>query len=159
MMLNLNSLPVMRRSFLFAILISLSSLAWAQTPVEPPDDDATEQKIEKIAEEAGEEVDANTLLDKLNYYRENKIDLNKTNREELRDLLLLNDIQIEALLKHMNVEGDLISLTEMQTIDELDQETILRILPFVTINTTGVFEKFSMQKIFKDGKHTILIRV
>lgn len=132
--------------------------ASAQTPVEPADDDATEQKIEKIAEEAGEDVDANTLLDKLNYYREHQINLNRTTRDELKDLLLLSDIQVEAIFKHIADYGDFISIQELQTIDELDPETIIRILPFVKVDYTNLFEKFEFRKLFTDGKNMIMIR-
>jgi hypothetical protein len=141
------------RFFLLTICIAFSLPLKAQTP-----DDATEEKIEKLAEESGEEVDMNTLLDKLLYYREHKIDLNNTNREQLKELMVLNDIQIEAIFNHITGEGKFIALQELQTIDELDQETILRLLPFVTINSKSVFEKFSMNKILNDGKNSVIIR-
>jgi hypothetical protein len=139
--------------FLTCFCIGVSFSVSAQTP-----DDALEEKIEKIAEEAGEEVDMNTLLDKLLYYREHKIDLNNTNREELKELTLLNDIQIEAIFNHISSEGKFIAIQELQTIDELDPETIQRILPFVTVNTAGAFEKFSMNKLLLDGKNAVIVR-
>ncbi len=144
--------------FIFLLTFFSSTQLKAQTPIDPPTDDATEQKIEKIAEEAGEDVDANTLLDKLNYYREHKINLNRTSRDELKDLLLLSDIQIEAIFIHIKKEGPLLTTTELQTIDELDQETIYRILPFVSVESGSVFEKFSFKKIFTEGKNSLLIR-
>ncbi|MEO8088222.1 MAG: hypothetical protein ABI763_15485 [Bacteroidota bacterium] len=147
-----------RLGYIFFYVLLYSSNLHAQTPVDPPTDDATEQKIEKIAEEAGEDVDANTLLDKLNYYREHKINLNHTSREELKDLLLLNDIQVEAIFTHILTEGDFLAIQEIQTIDELDPESILRILPFVKVDNAGVFEKFSLRKIFTEGKNSLLIR-
>ncbi len=147
----------MRRSLTFFLLF-FSSLLSAQIPVEPAADDVTEQKIEKIAEEAGEDLDANTLLDKLNYYREHKINLNRTTREELKDLLLLSDIQVEAIFTHIALEGEFLAIQEIQTIDELDQETIFRILPFVTIDNALLFEKFALRKIFAEGKNSIMIR-
>jgi len=143
--------------FFLAALLSAPALH-AQTPIESQDDDATEQKIEKIAEDAGEDVDANTLLDKLNYYREHQINLNHTTRDELKDLSLLNDIQVEAIFKHITDDGDFIAIQELQTIDELDQETIYRILPFVKVDDSRLFEKFSFKKFFTDGKNMVMIR-
>lgn len=140
------------------ILLLRVSLLQAQTPVGPGADDATEQKIEKIAEEAGEDLDANTLLDKLNYYRENKININRTTREELKDLLLLDDIQVEAIFRHINKFGEFLTLQELQVIDELDQETIIRILPFIKLDNTKIFEKISLRKIFAEGKNSLMIR-
>jgi hypothetical protein len=150
---SFNSHRIKRSFFLFAFCLIFTLPLAAQTP-----DDALEEKIEKIAEESGEEVDMNTLLDKLLYYREHKIDLNNTNREQLKELVLLNDIQIEAIFNHITTEGKFIALQELQTIEELDQETILRILPFVTINSAVVFEKFSINKILNDGRNSIIIR-
>src|SRR5436190_23170433 len=113
-----NSIFSAYRFMLLAFCFAISLKVSAQNPTP---DDPTEEKIERIAEEAGEEVDMNTLLDKLLYYREHKIDLNNTNREELKELMILNDIQIEAIFHHLTEEGKFISLTELQTIDELDQ--------------------------------------
>jgi hypothetical protein len=142
------------RQFILGCCISFSLPSFAQTP-----DDALEEKIEKIAEESGEEVDMNTLLDKLLYYRDHKIDLNNTSREQLKELVLLNDIQIEAIFTHITTEGKFIAIQELQTIDELDPETIMRILPFVTVNSTGgVFEKFAMNKILADGRNSLIVR-
>ncbi len=156
--INVCKLCFQRASSLTIILMFWTLLLCAQTPVEPAADDATEQKIEKIAEEAGEDMDANTLLDKLNYYREHKIDLNHTTREELKDLLLLSDIQVESVFSHIARHGDFLNLQEIQTIDELDQETIFRILPFVTVDNTRIFEKISLGKIFAEGKNSLMIR-
>ena len=141
------------RLLLLGCFIAFAFPLSAQTP-----DDALEEKIEKIAEESGEEVDMNTLLDKLLYYREHKIDLNNTTREQLNELVLLNDLQIEAIFNHIATQGKFIAIQEVQTIDEMDHETIIRILPFVTVNTTGVFEKFSVEKLYLDGKNSIILR-
>src|SRR5204863_1329898 len=69
-----------------------------------------EEKIESIAENAEDNTDYTTLLDPLNYYREHPINLNNTSREELRELSLLNDIQINALFNHISSNGKLIAL-------------------------------------------------
>ena len=157
--INLTINPEAFRWKLVVLCILFSGIMLhAQTPVEPGIDDATEQKIEKIAEEAGEDVDANTLLDKLNYYREHKINLNHTTREELDDLNLLNDLQVEAIFNHIRETGNFIALQELQTIDELDPATIYRILPFITVESNGVFEKLSFKKIFSEGNNSLFIR-
>ncbi len=152
---------MIRNSFIrwsfFTILFFSFENIFAQTPVEPIDN-ATEQKIEKLAENAGEDVDANTLLDKLNYYRNHHINLNHTTQQELQDLLLLNDIQIAAILSHITEFGNFLNIQELQTIDALDLETIFRILPFVTVDETQLFENISLKKIFTGGKNTVVIR-
>ena len=49
-----------------------------------------EEIIEQIAEENEDELDYSELHEALYYFAENPINLNKTTKEELRDLYFLN---------------------------------------------------------------------
>jgi hypothetical protein len=98
------------------------------------------------------------LLDPLNYYHEHPIDLNHASQKELKELSLLNDIQISALLGHISRNGKLIALEELQTIDGFDAETIKRILPFVTLNNSREQQKITPNKILTEGNHRLLLR-
>src|SRR4051812_49281446 len=147
------------RKIFLAVLFSFTCLyVKAQQPPEPIVGEKTQEKIEKLAETVGEEVDLNTLFDQLQYYAEHPLNLNHATREELQDLLLLNDLQINALLKHIQENGQLIALEELQTIDEFDLQTISSILPYVTITENNFFEKLSVKKLLTDGKNSLFIR-
>ena len=94
-----------------------------------------EEIIEQIAEENENELDYSELYEALYYFAENPINLNKTTKEELRDLYFLNAYQINKLLAHIGKNGKLISYLELQTIAGFGVQTIRNLLPFISIKT------------------------
>lgn len=121
-------------------------------------DPVIENIIETLAANQSEDFDYSELIDRLNNYRKNKINLNKTSREQLQELYFLNPLQINALLDHIAVNGKLIHVLELQSIDGFDLETIQRLLYFADINTPSGFENFSFKKLFKDGRNDLMLR-
>lgn len=121
-------------------------------------DPVIENIIETLAANQNEDFDYSELIDRLNNYRKNKINLNKTSKEQLQELYFLNPLQINALLDHIAVNGKLINVLELQSIDGFDLETIQRLLYFADINTPTGFENFSFKKLFKDGRNDLLMR-
>ena len=95
-----------------------------------------EEIVEQIAEENDEELDYGELHEALYYFAENPINLNKTNKEELRELYFLNAYQIDKLLVHIEKNGKLLSYLELQTIAGFDVQTIQNLLPFITIKSS-----------------------
>ena len=94
-----------------------------------------EEIIEQIAEGNENELDYSELYEALYYFAENPINLNKTTKEELRDLYFLNAYQINKLLAHIDKNGKLLSYLELQTIAGFDVQTIQNLLPFISIKT------------------------
>ena len=121
-------------------------------------DPIIEYIIESIVDNQSEDFDYTELVDRLNYYRRNKINLNKTNREQLQELVFLNPLQINALLNHIAVNGKLIDELELQSIDGYNLETIKNLLYFTGINTPTGFENFSFKNLFREGRNDLLIR-
>ncbi|MCX6292673.1 MAG: helix-hairpin-helix domain-containing protein [Bacteroidetes bacterium] len=127
-------------------------------------DDATEQKIENITETINQgstsdkEIDYTTLLDQLNAYKDHPLNLNTASRENLENIVLLNDLQVQALLDHIDKYGKLISIEELQSIDGFDLETIYNILPFVHVNDIGENPKLNLKNMLANGKSAVFIR-
>lgn len=121
-------------------------------------DPIIEYILESVAANQTEDFDYSELVDRLNNYRKNKINLNKTSRDQLQELVFLNPLQISALLEHIAVNGKLINILELQSIDGFDLETIRNLLYFSDINTPTGFENFSFKKLFTDGRQDLLIR-
>lgn len=87
------------------------------------------------------------------------IDLNKTNREELTSLFLLNDIQITNLLEHIRQNGKLLSIYELQSIEGFDLATIYKILPFVAVHTDENADTRPLwQRILSEDNNYLLLR-
>jgi hypothetical protein len=131
----------------------------AQQKDEQLQDPDLQQKIENIAENTSEDVDVNTLLDRLNYYREHPLNLNSATWENFEDLLLLNDLQIQALFNHIKDNGELMYLEELQTIEGFDNETINKILPYITISESAKQPKISLNQLTKEGKNSLYMRI
>jgi len=63
----------------------------------------------------------------------NPLNLNKATAEQLRHLNLLTESQIANLLTHIRENGKLLSVYELQAIDEFDLLTFHRLMPFVRV--------------------------
>lgn len=118
-----------------------------------------ESRIEFLLEnnESGD-ADYTTLFEQLEYYFRKPININRTDLTELQNLNLLNDIQINNLLKHIEKNGKLIELEELQTIDGFDLASIRLILPFVRINRNAESPNVSLKDIIKDGDNQFFVR-
>jgi hypothetical protein len=118
-----------------------------------------EQRIENIAETTGnEDIDYTTLLDGLSSYLQHPINLNTATREELEDFILLNDIQVNNLLQHIQEHGKLLTIEELQSIDGFDLPTIRRIIPYVKVSDALADAHFTLSEMFKYGQHQVLLR-
>ena len=133
-------LSVIIRPFsVISVLLFFSFQSYAQQPgrkdslEEKGNDDLLKEKIETVAETSEENADMTSLLDQLNNYQEHPLNLNTATADDLKELTLLNNIQINAILDHIKKNGKLIAYEELQTIDGFDEETIQKILPYVTI--------------------------
>lgn len=116
-----------------------------------------EQFIENISEQTNsEDNDLSNLFDELIYYRLHPINLNKTNAEELLSLHILNEIQVNSLLRHIGINGTLFSIYELQSIEGFDLPLIYSILPYITIidSTPAI----SFKEILKNGNHRLISR-
>jgi DNA uptake protein ComE-like DNA-binding protein len=144
--------------FIALLCILVSTLNAAAQKEDNSNEQELQQKIENIAEATSEDVDVSSLLDKLNYYAEHPLNINKAHREDLEDLLLLDDLQIEALLNHIKEDGALIALEELQTVEGFDDETINKILPYIKISDAAKTSRLMLGKLFKQGKSALYIR-
>jgi hypothetical protein len=99
-----------------------------------PDLDRLTQEL--FAEIQSDQVPYEDLYETLLQYYQTPINLNNATREDLRGLLLLNENQITKLLRHRELNGDLLSVYELQSIEGFDLRTINRILPFVAVQSS-----------------------
>ncbi|MGZ4078111.1 MAG: ComEA family DNA-binding protein [Bacteroidia bacterium] len=143
------------------ILLTINSFSQIKDSIAPSksDDNEIQQRLENNAEETQtEDADYSSLLEGMIYYKEHPINLNKTNKEELQTLLLLNDIQINNLLTHIEKYGKLITIYELQSIDGFDLQTIQHILPYVKVADNFSSSHFSLNEMFKNGQSDVIMR-
>jgi len=121
-------------------------------------DQVVEDIIESVTEDAGEDFDYSELVERLNYYYKNPINLNKALPEQLHELFFLSPLQINALLQYREKNGAFIDLLELQSIENFDLETINRLLPFVTLTALNPLADLSSKKLLNKGVHDIMFR-
>ena len=119
-----------------------------------------EQSIETIAENTeDEEIDFTTLFDLLSFYYEHPINLNKKDMiYDLEQLRLLNQFQINAISDHIAKHGKLITVYELQTIDQLNQNEIRTLLPFIIVSSNFDAPNISFTQMLIRGKNDLFIR-
>ncbi|HET6225958.1 MAG TPA: hypothetical protein VFF27_06745, partial [Bacteroidia bacterium] len=89
-----------------------------------------QQQIENTTQQQ-EDPDYSALLETLAHYRKHPINLNHTTIDELQELNLLSDLQINQLFSHLEKNGKLLSLLELQSIEGFDLSLIQALLPYV----------------------------
>ncbi len=122
-------------------------------------DEQINQNVEFLSEQLqSEDGDLSSLTDNWQYYKTHPLNLNKAKQEDLFELQILNDIQINNLLKHREKNGNLITIYELQSIDGFDLSSIKKISPFVYVSDNFNSAYFSAKEMFKDGKHEFVVR-
>ena len=117
-----------------------------------------EENLEQLATEVGD-ADWEDELEELSHKLTMKLNLNTATREQLEMFPFLSDIQVENLLAYVYVHGGMQTLYELQLVEEMDKETIDRLLPFVCVAPSREEETFpSLKRILKYGKHEATAR-
>ncbi len=87
------------------------------------------------------------------------INLNRANRDQLRLLGVLTEVQIENLITHRTKNGDLVSIYELQTIDGFDAETLRQLSRIARVIGPGQrIDKSLFRRIVNDGDHYLMVR-
>ena len=118
-----------------------------------------QQRIEFISEQLEKEnLDLTNLIEQLNNYFDDPININMTNGVDLEDLGLLTDVQVSDLLLHRKLHGKFISIYELQSLTYWDMETIYLLLPFITVDERLDNLHVSFKEAIKDGNFDLFLR-
>lgn len=106
------------------------------TTVNGQGDPQSNNLISNIIEEYLEAIDAenfdfNTIFENLNYYYENPLNINTASEYDLRELFLLNELQINDFIRHRGQFGAFLSIYELQALPTWDMFTIQNVIPFL----------------------------
>lgn len=129
----------------------------AQDPEDVIKDEATEQKIEQLATGTENEMDYSELLQDMDFFLKHPLNLNTATADELSAFIILNDLQISNLLTHIQNNGKLLSVYELQSIDGFDLATIQALLPYVKVSNEGA-TRFSFRDALAYGNHDLFMR-
>jgi hypothetical protein len=123
-------------------------------------DNFIEQRVEQISENADNpDIDYSNLLDELQYFQRNPINLNAAKLEDLQALTLLTEVQILSLLKHIELTGKLVAIYELQAVENFTLEDINRIKPFVYVSNNLDAPNLSLRNLLDNGSAYLVTRV
>ena len=113
---------------------------------------------ERISTDLPEDLDLSELLEQLEYFSSHPINLNQTNTEELKRLVLLSPLQISNFFSHLSTNGKLLDLLELQSIPGFDVQTIQNLLPFVTLSLPSGYSYLNLKNILNKGNSDLIMR-
>ena len=94
------------------------------------------------------------------FYRQ-PLNVNTASADELRSLFLLNEAQIQNLLRYIEKEGKLLTMYELQRIDGFEEADIRKLLPFADLgsdetkrNNKNIFQRMKDER----DNHYFLLR-
>jgi hypothetical protein len=145
-----------RQGFFILLMVFTEYACWAQLKREPGEKIIADL-MERWIENSESTVDYTDLQDQLEYFMKHKINLNKTNRFELEQLLLLDDAAITAILNHREKFGDFLTVYELQTIEQLNERTLYYLSYFVTTDSDIFDDHTALLTRLRTGKHEVMV--
>lgn len=142
---------------LLCLFVILSNLLMAQDPDEPGREEINESRIEKISSQTDNETDYTDLLQGMDDFLKHPLNLNHATFEELSALSPLNEMQINNLLEHIQKNGKLLSIFELQTIEGWDLELIKTLLPYIRVSDEEPV-RFNFRDALDYGTHDVFLR-
>ncbi len=147
----------MKRTVVIWLLgIAFTQFATAQVKVSVTDQ-TVEAVVESILENIDDETDASVIVEDLESYAERPLNVNTATAEDLGKLHLLDDIQISKLLEYRNQYGAFFSIYEMNAVDGLYPDLLLKIEPFIWFGPAEEV-KPDFARVMKYGRHELLTR-
>jgi hypothetical protein len=142
---------------LFFWVTGLSAQQIDSTTLVPIPTDLLEDFLQNSAAESGD-FDLNGQFDHLAAYLKRPLNLNRCDEAELRELGLLNDVQIHNLLQYRQQAGPFLALYELQVIPGFDLPLVRYLAPFLT--TGGDIDDFqaSILEMLQDGRNEAQLR-
>jgi hypothetical protein len=136
-------------------LLALHGYSQQENPILPGSN--TEQQLENLTDAQEGETEDDSYLQTLVQYRQNKLNINNVEANELRELKIVSDLQIQNLLRYRQLLGNLVDIYELQAVPSWDIETIIKLLPYITVGTVVPLGADIRERLL-NGNHTILVR-
>jgi hypothetical protein len=115
-----------------------------------------ESIIESHLDKIDEQTDVALIIEDLEGFLENPININAATAPELSRLYVLNEVQINKLLEYLAVYGPAYSIFELKTIDGFTPDLLKKIEPFIWFGPREKAKKLG--DAFKYGQNQLLLR-
>ena len=94
--------------------------------------------LETITDGLDEEADFGSMLEDLENYYENPMNINNATEDELKKLHLLNDFQIQQILDYRQKTGSIVSIFELNSLQGFNRELLEKAEPFISFEPGGI---------------------
>ena len=122
-------------------------------------DEFIEQILESVAQNVSEDYDYSEIIERLNFYHRNPLNLNTVTKEQLQELFFVSPVQINSILNHRQTNGLYIDVLELQSLPGFDLQTIRWLLNFVIVSSAGELSSTSVKKLLLNAKHDLILRM
>lgn len=140
------------------MLFLVSSLGITHAQEFPAKEYDLELLVENIFAVQDLDVDYGQLYENLAQILSNPINLNTATEEQLRSLFILNESQLNHFLNYQKNNGPFLSVYELQSIADIDEETFYRIMPFITVKEGTLDWKSLPKRILQEKNNYLLLR-
>jgi hypothetical protein len=115
---------------------------------------------ELFSQQEDENISYEDLYETLFQYYQQPINLNNTTPEELASLFILSRPQIASFFQHIQDNGKLLSIYELQAIPGFDLITIYQLLPFVKVDDAGLYadSRPLWQRLIGEDNNALIVR-
>lgn len=137
----------------FCIIPFLSSSQTTEMPGATP-----EQQLENITENNDDaEIEDDTYLQQMQQFLKEPVNLNTAGEAELKELPLLNVLQIQQLISYRKLFGKFIDIYELQAVPGWSVDLIQKLRLYVTVSEKPLLVN-TIKSRLSMGEHTILAR-
>lgn len=143
---------------LWIVMVFFPYVLRAQNQNESIKNEVIDRLLESIAEQNGEEADYTNLIEWLDEYYYEPLNINTAKKEDLQKLVIIDESMILELERYIKIHGPLLSIYELQLVKGWDKETIFLILPFIKVIPALEEKKRSFANYLQYGKHEMLFR-
>jgi hypothetical protein len=134
----------------------LVAISFVSTAQETDHGRLIESIIESHLDKIDEQTDVALIIEDLEGFAENPININAATAAELSRLYVLNDVQINKLFEYLANYGPAYSIFELKTVDGFTPDLLQKIEPFIWFGPRAEAKKFG--DAFKYGKNQLLLR-
>jgi DNA uptake protein ComE-like DNA-binding protein len=148
-----NMKKILRQTLTLLLFLSASAL-YAQNEI---NDEHLENLIESIIEETEEEYDITMIMEDLQEYADQPLNINTATRQQLSRLYLLDPLQIQKLLDYLEKYGPAYSIYELNAIEGIDEKVLSDLQPFICFGALAN-NPARPKNILSYGRHELLLR-
>ena len=134
------------------LTISCLGLWGIYTPIQAREKPNFNTLVDRIHSQQVEKVDYEVLREHLWEVYQHPLDLNHASQEDLKLLGILTDQQLTDFFEHLEKNGPLVSIYELQAIPSFDLTTIYQLLPFIQVQETYPQYDARLMKLYDKGR-------